>query len=399
MSDRIPGKSKNELTLVIAGREVIVESANFLRTMDTCADALTASMPWEPGVDPELDKITRPFGYQDCSVYIGGELQMQGYLYDVQHTRDSSGTVKELKIYSKTADIIDSTVLPPYEANNISLTDRCKQQCEPIGISVAVAKGIDLTVTKKIRETFTVPATVPTIERAGLLKFKFRPVVVDIPKVRFRTIREEFRFSRTTAEKTDTIFTHLSGLATQRGLLLSCTKYGDLLIVQPNIEDEPVGTIEEQTGVANVFSATFSGRSRFAIYRSLATSASGGRAQSASEARDKSVNRARFLTFSSGDNLPGEAKNAAEWRKNKSAADALNIGFPVNSWYAPNGKLWTPNTTVTVISPTIGLKKGFTFLISQVEFDYSASGATATLQLKPPSAYTTGEVIEPWLSE
>jgi len=135
------------------------------------------------------------------------------------------------------------------------------------------------------------------------------------------------------------------------------------------------------------------------MYRALASSSRSRRAGSAGVVRDPVVTAPRVLTFKADDNLPGEAPNAAVWRKNKSAADSMNISFPVTSWYAPNGKLWEPNTTVTVISPTIGLKGGFTFLITQVEYNFSASGANATLQLKPPTTYTTGEVIEPWLSE
>lgn len=397
MSDQIPGKRPDELTLIVGGRKILIESGKLVRTMDTCADGFTAVMPWEPGADSDLDKLTAPFSYTPCQIYIGGELQLDGILYDVEHSRDNSGTVKNLSIWSKTADIIDSTVLPPYEANNISLTDRCKQQCDRFGIEVAVAKGVDLTVTRRIRETYTVPATVPTIEQAGLLSFKVKPIIADVPRSRFRTVREEFRFSRVTAEKTDTVFSHLSSLAAQRGLLLSCTKYGDLLIVQPNLEDEPVGTIEEPTGITTEWKTTFSGRARYGFYRALTVSSSQARSAAAAEARDTVVKSPRFLTFNAPDGLPGEAPNAAVWRKNKSAADALNLGFPVTSWYAPNKKLWTPNTTVTVVSPTIGLKKGFTFLVSQVEFDYSSSGAVATLQLKPPAVYTTEEMSEPWL--
>jgi prophage tail gpP-like protein len=396
-AEKLPGKSPDEMTLIINGYEIVMESAKLVRTMDTCADAFTCTIPWEPGVDPDLDKATAPFGYQDASVYVGGDLELDGTLYDVTSTRDSNGTLRQLSIYSKTADLIDSTVFPPYEANNISLTARCRQQAGVLGIQTEVAKGVDLIVTKRVRQSYKITREIPWIELSAPLKFKPKNIKVDQIITKYKTVREEFTFSRVTANKTDTIFSHLSALASQRGLLLSCTKYGDLLIVQPNLADPPVGTIEEPAGITNVFSATFSGRSRFGFYRALANSAQGSRTSAESRARDGVVTRPRFLTFQSNDNLPGEAVNAALWRKNKSAADALNLSFPVNSWYAPNGKLWTPNTTVTVVSPTIGINEGFTFLISQVEFDYQADGAVASLQLKPPTAYTTGEISEPWI--
>jgi prophage tail gpP-like protein len=365
--------------------------------MDTCADALTVTFPWEPGFDPEIDAVTSPFGYQEAGCYIGGELQMTGYVYDVEHSRDTSGTTKDLEIYTATADLVDSTVLSPYEASNITLTERCKQQCEQIGIPVVIGDGVDVTVARRIVDRYTVPMTVNSLAELKGLKVTLRKTVVQVPKTRVRTVREELKFSRVSAEQTDTIFAHLSSLATQRGMILSCTKYGDLMITKPNVDGVPVGTIEESTATAGKFSARFSGRTRFALYRAIARSGRSNKPATSSSARDTVVTNPRVLTFQTPDNLPGEALSAAEWRKNKSAADALSIQLPVNTWYAPNGEVWTPNTTVTVISPTIGLKKGFTFLISQVEYDYTTTGTTAVLSLKPPTAYTTGVIEEPWL--
>ena len=75
----------------------------------------------------------------------------------------------------------------------------------------------------------------------------------------------------------------------------------------------------------------------------------------------------------------------------------MTLSFPVNSWYGPDEKLWQVNTAVTVISDTLSTKKGFTYLITRVEFKYSNRGNTAVLQLKPPSVYSTdSELVEPW---
>jgi prophage tail gpP-like protein len=104
------------------------------------------------------------------------------------------------------------------------------------------------------------------------------------------------------------------------------------------------------------------------------------------------------LTFKADEDVPGNTLAAAEWKRNKTAAKSMEIQFPVNSWYAPNGELWKPNTTVSIVSKTIGTKTGFTFLITRVEYDYSKDGAKAVLQLKPPSVYSPGKISEPWLS-
>jgi prophage tail gpP-like protein len=400
MLDELIGKQPDEMTLVIGDTEITMESAKFLRTMDTIADCLTCTIPWEPGLDEKIDRLTAPYSYSEAGVYLGGKLQSEAILYNVKHKRDNSGSVKELEIYTKTADIIDSTVIPPYEASNISLTDRCKQQCGPFGINVLIGDGINITQRQTIRSVQfggtgpgrEIPAGIMAIN--GILDL--RPTVQRV-RITYRTVYVEPKFSRVSAEQTDTIFEHLKKLARERGFLLSCTKNGDLLVTRANTQDPPVGTIEDINPVALSQEYDFKGRDRFAMYRAIASSSRSGKPAGASVSRDPAVKAPRILTFSAGDDLPGEGGTAASWRKNKAAADAMTIPFPVTSWYAPNGKLWEPNTTVTVFSDLIG-SNGFTFLITQVEYNYGASGTPATLQLKPPTMYTTGEIVEPWLA-
>jgi prophage tail gpP-like protein len=408
MYDFIPGKLPTELTLIIEGKEIIVESASLIRTIDTCADAFTSVVPWQPGLDLKTDEILKPYSYSNARIYIGGILQAETVLYNINNKTNNSGTVKELEGFSKTADIIDSCVFPPYEVNNITLTERCRQQCKPFGINVIV--GAD--VAELLNETRRISVTVghkryiyDQGSKLTLLQYnmdamninKFAPIKLDVPILKSKLITDEKRFPRIVAEPTDKIFDHLSKLAAQRGVLLSCTKYGDLLITRANLKSPPVGTIDETTpGLAEQYEAKFNGRNRFAVYRSLATSAHSKHPRSASIAKDPVVKTPRFLTFNANDDVPGNGQSAAEWRKNKTAADAVKCSFPVNSWYAPNGKLWEQNTTININSQTMAMKKGFTFLITRVEFKYSNSGLGAILELKPPTMYSNTPIVEPW---
>ena len=355
--ETIPETDKYKLTLIIEGREIIIETGTLVRTMDTCADAFSCTMPWEPGLDPEIDKITSPYGYQSAAIYIGGELQLDGILYDVEQALTNEGRQKKLEIFSKSANVIDSSLRYPFEENNIDLYRRCVSQ---MNSPVAGRKfNIDVLI----------------------------DIGVDIGG----------KFSRVEGEATDNCFEHLVNLASQRGCLISCDNRGNLLITKAKTKEIPVGTIQETEGLTPSFSTKFSGRSRFQKYEAISNTNKSEKPKQRQTASDDIVTQPRFLTFSASDSLPGECKNAAEWQKNKSAADALDLSFPVNDWYAPNKKLWIPNSNVTVISPTIGLKNGFTFLISRVEFVYTVSGLTANLQLKPPSVYSGEEITEPWL--
>ncbi len=406
MDEEIRGKEQDDLTLFIDGKEIIVESARFLRTMDTCADALNASMPWMPGEDDDIDTKTKPYSYSKTGLYLGGKLQMEGVLYNTAHKLEKDGCSKDLEIYTKTADLIDSCVVAPYEAAYISLKARCKQMCDPFKINVLYGDGVDgTTVKRNLVEVYTPPDNLYTpLWMLGvkgsihMRQFGSTALMKNIRKFRTVTTCEEQKFTRVSAEQTDKIFDHLKKLASQVGILLSCTHHGDLLLIKPNVNGKPIGTIDETktSGDVEKWQISFKGRERWARYRAIATSSKHSRASKAGVAQDDQVKAPRILTFRADDSIPGEALNAAEWRRNKASADALSIPFPVNTWYGPDGALWNPNTNVTVISPTIGCPDGFTFMISQVEFRYDKSGTMAILQLKPPTAYTTGKIEEPW---
>lgn len=391
---------RNTLTVIIDNREIIVESASFIRTMDTGADACSIVMPWEIGLDPAIDKLTRPYSYSPAKIKIGDEVVSEMVLYDVTQRTNSSGTVRELDFFSKTADIIDSTVIAPYEMNNVKLTDRCKQQCNPYGINVLIGDDTLQSISETRKVIYDTGKTREFLVGVNLTNtLNWKPITQKVPIKKSKLVTDEKKFPRVKAEPTETIWSHLSKLAAQRGLLLSCTPQGDLLLTTANINGKPVGTIEEEISpLASEFQAKFSGRDRFAMYRAIVKSSSTSRPAGIQTAKDTVVKAPRLLTFNADDNIPGEAKSAAEWRKNKSAADAMSISFPVNGWYAPDGSLWKPNTTVTIISDTIGIgKNGFTFLITRVELKYSSGGNSAVLELKPPTYYKSGEMVEPWL--
>lgn len=387
------------LTVKINNREILVESATLIKTMDTGADACSVIMPWIEGLDPKVDEATKKYSYNPAQIFIDDKLVSEQILYDVTQTTNNSGTTKTLDFWSKTADIIDSTVTAPYEMNNVKLTDRCKQQCKPYGIEVILGED----VASKLNETRRVIVTQGT-KRIRQISGRYDPKngafgnynLVTVPNKVSKLVTDEKKFPRVKAEPTDQVFSHLAKLAAQRGLFLSCTIHGDLLITKANINAKPVGTIEESiSGLADEYSAKFSGRDRYAMYRAIVKSSASRKTNGIQTASDTVVKAPRLLTFNADDNIPGEAKSAAEWRKNKSAADARDLTFPVNSWYAPDKTIWIPNSTVTVISKTLDTgKNGFTFLITRVEYKYSASGCSSVLTFKPPEMYSDGVIRE-----
>lgn len=343
------GAGKNDFSLMIDGKKINITAGRVVRAMDTACDGWTATVPWQPGKDEVLDRVLAPYSYLPAQVYLGDKLQINGAIYSVEPSMSVDGMVKNLEGWSKTVDIVDSMLKPPYEANNVTLEQRARALIQPLGLTV---------------------------------------------KFEAKNPEAAAQFYRMTAGDTDTIFGHLSGYADQRGVLISNTPAGEVLFWNANTKGQPVGTIEEGQPFPLNWSAKFDGRGRFSAYRAIGDGPFSNKLIAI--ANDTAVPKSRFMTFTCDDTTPGNVQSAANWRRSSQLAEALTIPFPVAGWYDPKGNLWEPNTLVTVISPTIHAPKGFTFLIRSIEFAWDESGNSAVLNLIPPEVYSQQEIAEPW---
>ncbi len=339
---RLNKEGDNDIKLIINDVIIPFQAITITRTMDTAADGWTSSIAWNPGEDEKIDEATRPYGYQDARVYLGGNLKVNGTLYTISPNLDNDKRGKSLEGWSLTADLIDSTIKPPYEVNNQTLRQRAQDLCDAFGVSVKW------------------------------------------------DIDDDLRFDKMTASPEDTVFSHLLKYAKQRGVLISSTPTGDLQFIRANVNGRSVGTIEEgKQGFLN-YSAKFEGRKRFNVYKAIGQSPKSS--NKFQIAKDDKVPKSRMLTFNNPDTTDGDLKNAAEWKRSSMLASALTIPFTATGFYAPNGTQWEENTVVTVKSPVISIPNGFNFLIRRVMFKKENSGNTTELSLVPPQVYS-GEPI------
>ena len=341
LSNRLP----DELSIIIDGIEIISTASKVTLTMDTASDGWTASLPWAPGDNPELDSRLLPYAYPLAKVYIGGVLVMSGYLYTPESEITERGTIKNLAGFSRTADLIDSNMRPPYEENNVTLRQRAEKLVQAHGI----------------KAVFDADTGGP--------------------------------FDRVTASESETIFNHLKKLAFERGVLISSTPGGDLLFTEVNTKAAPVATLEEGQPPVRNFRFRPDGRKRFNTYRAISTTPFGA---NEGVVKDERVPRSRVKTFRISESLSGEIETAATWERNRTLAAALTMALPVEGWLDPKGNLWQPNTKVTVISPAIHVPNGFDFLIRSVEFNETEREKSAILNIVPPQVYTKEEIKEPW---
>lgn len=342
---QLTNKEVDELTIMVGSIEIKPISATIFKSIDSLAHGWSFVIDWTPGKDKELDKLLIPYTYPKAAVYIGGKLKVNGLIYGIKPLLSKNGSTITLDGWSFTADLIDSSLRPPYERNKITLRELAEALIKPFGINV----------------------------------------IYDIDD-------DEF-FDRATATSTESIFKHLSKLAKQRAVLMTATPSGDVLFTRAN-KSKTVGTLSEGEPGVLEFLSEFNGRLRYSIYK-----ANGQSPLSASKsaiAEDINVPRSRFKTFNVDETKDGNIQDAANWKRSKTIADALTIPFTVSGWQAPDGSIWDDNTLITIISPTLFLPNGFTFLIKSVTFKFDNAGKTAILNLVPPKSLTKDIIKDPW---
>jgi prophage tail gpP-like protein len=340
-----PPSDATGLSLYIDGSETPTENLRIFKSLDALADVWTATIAWQYGDDPDLDKKVRPYSYAPATVYVNQKLAISGKLYKT-HPGIVARSEMSLEGWSSAADIIDSTLKPPYEANKITL----RQRVEDIAAVFSIKVESDLEV--------------------------------------------DGQFDRVTAGATESAGGHLLSLASQRGALINSDPDGTLRIFKVNPDSEPVGTIEEGEAGFSGFDAEFDGRARWNSYKFL--SQTPGDSSANAVAIDEAVPITRFKTFKGNDTTKGETQKAADWRKTKALADALTIPIRARGFVAPNGEEWEPGQMVTLISPTLFMPKGFEMLIRATDMIQATTGDVTILHLVPPAVYTGEEIAEPW---
>lgn len=323
--------------LVLNGKTVQTESIRVVSDMTAVADGWSATIAWEPGSDPELDAIIKPFSYPKAEIYVQGQKVLTGRLYGTKPSlADRSQLVLEGASYA--ADMVDSNMKPPYEEAKVTLRKRVTSIGNIFGVQVS-----------------------------------FDPAIADGV------------FDRVATEEGETAAAHVLKLASQRGALVTSTPEGGIAVVRAAF-GAPVGTIEEGLPGFTGFIADYDGRKRFNTYR--VSSETNDDKKVAITVTDMEVPITRFKTDKVNDLLAGEITNRGVWLRSRGLAEALTIPIVATGHLAPNGKVWAKNTLITVKSPTMFVPSGAIFLIKSVEFVEEASGFTATLQLCPSDSFT-----------
>lgn len=347
------------MKIKIGSRELNLTSASILRTMDTGADEWSAIIPMpDPNIDQELYNLIKPRSLSESEAWIAGTKLGTGNKYITVPSLTNSGAGVELRCYSKTFRLIKSNPKEQKEFNQVSLLDITKEFAGPFGFSVKYGSEVE------------------------------------------SEVNEIFENEKIGAQQT--VFDFLQNLARQRGILTSSDVDGNLIYLKAQTGKKSVGSIVEgedgSIPVTSDFRATFDDTEVFQVYQAVASAPwAFDKSDPGGISKDTRINIPSFKTITTNSTVEGGAQAAVDFSRNQTLVKALTIPFDVNTWYAPNGELWRENTLVSVMSPTLFIPDGFTFLIRAVQFNLdSGGGMTANLSLVPPSLYTDEAIVEPW---
>ena len=337
--------------LTIGSRTVPVICGRVQRSLDTIYDTWTATIAWEPGADPEIDKLTEFHTFSPSTILLGSHLVGTGKLYKVKKKQTLSGSTKDLTFNTATVDLVDSKM--------------------PINWSL---------------EWWDVTLGQVAADLLGNLGYRYK-FLTNPPGI----------FPEVVIEKVESYGAFLIRLAGQRSVLLTSDEYGAVIFLKPSSTSKPVGIIEEAEPGPAEWECEFDARECFHSYSVVGQSGDADDPIN-STAVDPNTPSSRTMTYIGEDVDAGSVGNNAAWRRSKQIVKALSLPFTVPGWYAPNGELWEPGQIVTVRSRFLGIPGGFNFLIKQTEHVFEEAGLSTTLQLLPPQTFTGEEVKEPWLS-
>lgn len=305
---------------------------------------------FELGVSERWANQGKPWEIEEqdeCTVAIGGETLITGYVDSVKISCSSSEHSVSISGRDKAADLVDcSAYLGKWEFKAANLKQLAEKLCSPHGIPVSLQAGLVL------------------------------------PKPA----------SKISVDPGDTSFSVLERASRTAGVLVVSDSKGGIQIVRGPAGTCPTALIEGQN--IKSASASFDVSSRFRKYVVLGQhhgsneffgeQASGIKGT----AEDPSIRRtARVSVIRPEGNVTREyAKVRAQWEATTRSARSSEVSVTVQGWTQGNGALWPVNHLVSVKSPT--LRVNGQMLITQATRSVDSSSGTQTvLTLKSPAAF------------
>lgn len=248
----------------------------------------------------------------------------------------------------------------------------------------------DCTIPTTLYPLQTVGLSIKQICERLLAPFKLKVKVDDIAKKDSAlgyTVKQkaDADAKTTTADTSQKIADYLTEVCTQRNLILSHTKDGELLLTMANTDGEPLFHVEDGLIGTNI-KLNFNGQgmhSHITVVKQA--SADGGNAGEYTVRNPyvPIVYRPITIQASTGDDV-----TIQEAALNELAKELKNIPLTITTdrWEI-DGKIIRPNNTITVYSPENYIYKKTTFFIAEIAFTGDEKKTTAVLTCYLPEVF------------
>jgi prophage tail gpP-like protein len=356
-----PTESEDEVALLIdKSRFRFWNSVRIVRAIDRIS-TIDFGAPFDADA-PGFRETFVPNSYKPVDFTIGGEPLFTGTMVLPLPILEESQKIISVSGYSLPGVLNDCTTPASFftkEFNNQGLNDIATTLSSPFGV------GVDMQSDQ------------------GAV---FERVAINDP------------FGEEDLQSTDKkVLGFLINLAKQRNLIVGDTALGKLAFRRPVDVGSPQAQLRQ--GESPVLSVTpsFSPQDYYSHITGIEPVFTGLPGAQYTVVNPHLTGVVRPFTFVVPDSQEGDLKAAVEAKAGRMFGSALSYSVAVNTWRDPQGNLWEPNTTITLVAPDAMVYSEYEFLIRSVEYEVGESKRFAVLNLVVPGSFS-GRIPErlPW---
>lgn len=335
----VSASSPNEVALQVNGTRFRGwDSVTITRAIDTVT-VVEFTAPFDPS--DALSRATfKPFAFQDVAVDVGGERIFTGTMVTPSPSVTDTAITLSVSCYGKPGVLGDCTAPAsayPIEWDQATLKTIAEAAAKTLGIGV---------------------------------QFEGDPGAV---------------FPRVALNPGEKVLDFLSSLASQRNLVIGDTPDGKLLF--PKLLDSGPAVADFLVGVAGPAIAVtpqFSPQDYYSHVTGIAPLIIGLAGTQFTVTNGKLADVLRPATFDSKDMIDNDVAASVNSKAGRMFASAIAYEVQLITWRDPAGKLWEPNTLVTLTAPGAFVYSKSTFLIRSVTLTKTDTSEQATLSLILP---------------
>ena len=346
-----PTNAENEVAILIGGKRFrFWGSVRITRAIDRM-DVVEFGAPFDSSA-PGFRETFRPFSYKSVDITVGGVPLFTGTMVLPLPAIEAKEKKIQVSCYSLPGVLRDCTAPSssfPLEFNGLGLQEIATALANPFGIAV---------------------------------EFRADPGAV---------------FEQVALEPGKKILDFLTELAKQRNLVIASTERGKLLFWQSIEVGSPVARLQQGSSPVLSVTPNFKPEEYYSHITGIDSVIVGLDGSQFTVRHPRLEGVTRPFTFNVPDSIDSDIKAAVDAKAGRMFANAASYSVPVDTWRDFSGKLWTPNTSLTLIAPDAMVYNEYEFILRSVVFDRVRGKETAVLNFVMPGAFSGGvpEVL-PW---